>query len=74
MANHFIGTARGLGEQSLGSYTIGTASTATLDVEVRIADADQNGGLMKMKEVILMLQGIITALESGSISKQFLQY
>lgn len=74
MSNHFIGTSRGLGEMSLGSYTVGTATTATLDVEVRVADLDQNGNNMKMKEVIIMLQGIITALESASIAKSFPQF
>ncbi len=62
MANHFIGLARGANGTAPSDFTTGAASTATLDVEVRIADVDQNGNVLTQMDVVKALDAIRRAI------------
>ena len=65
MSNHFIAINRGVSGMKISDFTFGTSSTASTDVEVRIADVDAQGAVMTDKDVILGLKAVIRALESN---------
>ena len=65
MSNHFIAINRGVPGMKISDFTYGTSSTASTDVEVRIADVDAQGAVMTDKDVILGLKAVIRALESS---------
>lgn len=71
MTNHFIGINRGLGGGKFSDYTSGTSSTASLDVEVRIADVDAQSKVMTRKDVVISLQNIINAILDGRVITTF---
>lgn len=58
MANTFFGTARGKLGYGTDGITVGTSSTATLDFELRVANADQQGNTPTRKDVIVALETI----------------
>ena len=71
MADHFIGLARGTDGFALSDFTYGTTSTATLDVEVRIANLDQQSVAMNRIDVLKMLEAIERIIESGGLGTTF---
>lgn len=58
MANVYIGTARGKIGLGTDAITVGTASTATLDFELRIGNPDQQGNVPTRKDVIVAIDMI----------------
>jgi len=64
MSNHFIAINRGVGGGKISDFTFGTSSSASTDIELRIADVDGQGKVMTDKDVILALEMIRTALFS----------
>lgn len=62
MSNHFIAINRGLAGQKISDFTFGTSSSASSDVEVRIADVDAQSKPLTKKDVILALEAISKAL------------
>lgn len=71
MANHFIGIARGKYGSAPADFVTGAASTATLDVEVRIADLDQNGKALTRIETWEVLANLVDAIEEGKVLGSF---
>jgi hypothetical protein len=71
MSNHYVAINRGLEGTKINDFTLGTSSTASTDVEVRIADVDGQGNTMKRKDVVLALRAIIRAIESGPLVTTF---
>jgi len=67
MANTFIGIARGNDGFQISDFTVGAASTATLDVELRIATLDQQGNVLTSDDCIKMVKALKRALEDRLI-------
>lgn len=65
MSNHFIAINRGTDGFRVNDFTTGTTSSASSDFELRIADADGQGNVVKRKDVVIALQAFIMAMESG---------
>jgi hypothetical protein len=61
MSNHFIGLAVGGTTEGLTpkDYTLGTSTTSTLDVELRIADANQNSKPILRGQVVDALLSLL---------------
>lgn len=70
MANTFIGVARGAAMDNLGTgadgVVIGTTSTSTLDVELRIATTDQQSKALTRKDAIVGVKAILKTLLSNT--------
>jgi hypothetical protein len=68
MADHFVGFSRGIQGFKASDFTTGAASTAGLNLEVRVFDSA--GGLgMKRSEVINGLEAIIRFMENPQQTK-----
>jgi hypothetical protein len=71
LSNHFAGLARGVEGTKISDFVTGTVSTSTLDVEVRIADTDQQGKTPTRKDIVLALKALQRWVESGGIFTTF---
>jgi hypothetical protein len=71
MSNHFIAINRGLGGFKVSDFTTGTSTSASSDVELRIADVDGQGNAMTRKDVLIALEAFERQLESGAILTNF---
>lgn len=58
MSNHFFGLARGNDGFKPVQIVRGTSSTSTLDVELRVADVDQQSQPLTRKDVLLMIEAL----------------
>lgn len=58
MSNHFFGVARGTDGFKPVEIIRGTSSTATTDVELRVADVDQQSVALTRKDVLLMIDAL----------------
>lgn len=64
MSNHFIAINRGNDGLQISDFTFGTASSASSDIELRIADVDGQSNPLTDKDVILALEAFRRALVS----------
>jgi hypothetical protein len=71
MSNHFIAINRGLDGFKVSDFTTGTSTSASSDVELRIADVDGQGKAMTRKDVLIALEAFERQLESGAILTNF---
>jgi hypothetical protein len=67
MAAISLSINRGVGGFKGTDFTVGVLAPNANDVEVRFNTTDGSGNAMPRKDVILALEAITNALESGSI-------
>lgn len=71
MSNHFVAINRGTDGFKISDFTFGTSSSASSDVELRIADVDGQSKVMTRKDIIIALEAFERAIESGAILTTF---
>ena len=71
MSNHFVAINRGVEGMKISDFTLGTSSSPSTDIELRIADTDANGKVMKRKDIVLALKACERELLSGRIFSTF---
>ena len=71
MSNHFVALNRGVEGFKISDFTFGTSSSASTDIELRIADVDGQGKVMKRKEIIVALKAFERELLSGKMFSNF---
>lgn len=68
MANTYIAINHGVSGFAGSDFVIGTSSSASTDVEVRVAVADGAGHTINRLATILALKAITRALENGLVA------
>jgi hypothetical protein len=71
MSNHYVAINRGNDGFKISDFTLGTSSSASSDVELRIADVDAQSNTMTRKDVDIALEAFRRALLSGQIFTTF---
>lgn len=71
MSNHYFAINRGLDGFKPNDFTLGTSSSATSDIELRIADVDAQGKTLTRKDIYNALKAFQRAIESGKIFTTF---
>lgn len=71
MSNHFAAINRGLDGFKITDFVFGTSSSASSDIELRIADVDGQGKVMTRKDVVIALEAFKREILSGRIFQTF---
>ncbi len=71
MSNHFVAINRGKDGFKISEFTLGTSTSASSDVELRIADLDAQSKTMTRKDIVIALKAFTRAIESGAIFTTF---
>lgn len=71
MSNHFFAINRGKDGFKISDFTLGASSSASSDIELRIADVDGQGKVMTRKDIVVALEAFERALTSGPIFTTF---
>lgn len=69
MSNHFVAINRGKDGFAPSDFTFGTSTSASSDVELRIADVDANSKPLDRKDVVIALKAFLRVYEGqGNLS------
>jgi hypothetical protein len=71
MSNHFFAINRGLDGFKISDFTFGASSSASSDIELRVADVDAQGKTLTRKDIVKALKAFERAVESGPIFTTF---
>ena len=65
MSNHYFAINRGL--SGISDFTLGTSSSSSSDIELRVANADGQGKAMTREDVLLALKAFERLFESSAL-------
>jgi hypothetical protein len=71
MSNHYVAINRGIDGFKISDFTLGTSSSASSDIELRIADTDANGKTPTRMDIQKALRAFERELASGAILSNF---
>jgi hypothetical protein len=71
MSNHYVAINRGLDGFKSSDFTFGTSSSASSDIELRIADVDGQGKAITRMDIQKALRALERELASGAIFSTF---
>ena len=71
MLNHYFAINRGLSGEMFSDFTLGTSSSSSSDIELRVADADGQGKAITREDVLLALKAFEHLFESSAVVTSF---
>jgi hypothetical protein len=71
MSSHFFAINRGLDGFKIADFTFGTATSASSDIELRVADVDGQSKPLTRKDVVKALKAFERVFESGKTYTTF---
>jgi hypothetical protein len=71
MSNEYYAINRGQEGFKISDFTIGTSTSASSDIELRVATVDANGKTMTRKDIHNALKSLMRVLESGASFTNF---
>lgn len=71
MANQFFAINRGTDGFKISDFTLGTSSSASSDIELRVAAVDGQGNVMTRKDVEIALRAFERLFAEGKLVSTF---
>ena len=65
MSNHYFAINNGKDGFKGTDFTLGTSSSSTSDIELRVADVDGQSKVLKRVDIVVALKAFIRVFESG---------